>query len=216
MDVPLAAAVRAAAWLLLLLQLPGAEAFARKSMPQRLPGDVHAVQQVLAAAGVADARILQRFADEEMDMTALYWCPRQTLEQLGVTKKGQRIRLKVEIDDYLARESRQGVASGIMHYVHVQASSALSRVRQAPEVRHTRLALVVGLSNERTASLGARMRGSKNKTTPGEVDSIRYRETESNANDRLCAVYSTMSLSKQAKRCLRCRNGTQREVRTAT
>lgn len=143
MDVPLAAAARAAAWLLLLSQLPGAEAFARKRMPQQLPGDVNAVQQVLAAAGVADAKVLQRFADEEMDMTALYWCSRQTLKELGVTKKGQQIRLKVEIDDYvardprhLARESRQGVSSSIMHYVHAQASSAFSRVRQAPEV-HT-------------------------------------------------------------------------------
>ena len=80
MDVPLAAA-----WLLLLSQLPGAEAFARKRMPQQLPGDVNAVQQVLAAAGVADAKVLQRFADEEMDMTALYWCSRQTLKELGVT-----------------------------------------------------------------------------------------------------------------------------------
>ena len=117
---------------LLLLLVPrgaGALFFKTPTRPRHekgsaIPGGVAEAQAILKAAGVADPKVLKRFADEEVDVAALYACQRADLEELGVTKRGQQIKLNEEVAKYLAQQldlidylffKVRLVASGVSH-----------------------------------------------------------------------------------------------------
>ena len=94
-------------FLLLLLVPRGASALVFKPRPEEgtaIPRGVTEAQAILKAAGVTDPKVLKRFADEEMDVAALFACQRADLEELGVTKRGQQIKLNEELAKYLARQ----------------------------------------------------------------------------------------------------------------
>jgi len=117
---------------LLLLLVPrgaGALFFKTPTRPRHekgsaIPGGVAEAQAILKAAGVADPKVLKRFADEGVDVAALYACQRADLEELGVTKRGQQIKLNEEVAKYLAQQldlidylffKVRLVASGVSH-----------------------------------------------------------------------------------------------------
>ena len=117
---------------LLLLLVPrgaGALFFKTPTRPRHekgsaIPGGVAEAQAILKAAGVADPKVLKRFADEGVDVAALYACQRADLEERGVTKRGQQIKLNEEVAKYLAQQldlidylffKVRLVASGVSH-----------------------------------------------------------------------------------------------------